>query len=268
MTIATLADANSGRRNEIEIAKTVGATNIAGLGTSWGGAGFPAAGAYDTTLNGVALSAPITGQIPFDNASGGLEAYIYSLTANMRTPMIVTLCDRLWHNGGINITSTSLQSVTSPTFPARDRNAAVNGEDVFLDLEVSATTAAVSQTVTVTYKNTANTGGRVGTNIIAISGASSAQTAFPISVDSGDKGVRGVEGIQFSLNWTSGTVNLVARREIASVIIKRDSERGAIDAITGCLAKMHPDSVPYLMSRTTAVRQTNLLAASLRYTHG
>lgn len=268
MTITTLAQANDGRTNDLTMTKTIGFGNIAGLGTSWSSAGFPVAGTYDTTLNGVALSSPVTGQIPFENGTGGLEAYIYSLTANARNPMIVYVCDRLWHNGGINITSTSLQSITSPAFPARDRNALTNGEDVFLDLEVSAATGAGVPTITVDYTNSDGTASRVGTNIIATIASSFLRTAYPIGVQSGDKGVRSVQGITLSASWTSGTINLVARRQLAAVLIKRDGERGAIDAITGCLSKIHPNSVPYLMSRTFSARTVAEVAATLRYTYG
>jgi hypothetical protein len=265
MTITTLAQANDGIRLENQFSKSSG-LNQAGLFTTWGQA---PAGAYDTTLNGVTLTSPVTGQIPFEDIAGGLEAYLYRMTASAAIPQMVYLCDRLWHNGGINITSTSFQSITSPTFPARDRNGATNGEDVFIDLEVSATTGAGTPVPTLSYINSAGVGSRTATAIEVTVASSLAGRTYSFGVQSGDRGVRGVQGIQLSSSWTSGTINLVARRQLASLPVRQSSVAALADVLTGLMVKMHPNSVPYIMFRATTAQGTGLpLVSTIQVTHG
>lgn len=268
MTITTLSQANSGRRLEQMFAKPAG-TNAAGLYTTWGLAGLPIAGDYDTTLDGVTLTSPVTGQIPFEAIAGGLEAYLYRMTANASAQQMVYLCDRLWHNGGINITSTSLQSITSPTFPARDRNGSTNGEDIYIDLEVSATTGAGTPVATLYYTNSNGTGSRSATTIEVTIASSPVRRTYALGAQSGDTGVRSVQGVQLSSSWTSGTINLVARRQLAALPVYAGNERAIVDALTGQLVKMHPDSVPYIMFRqTTASGSGTPLSGAIQVTHG
>jgi hypothetical protein len=243
--------------------------NAVGSFSTWAAAGIPVAGSYDTTLNGVTLTAPVVGQIHFEAIAGGLTAYLYRMTANALVAQSVILCDRLWHNGGIDITSTASQAITSPTWPARDRNGATNGEDVYIDAEVSATTGGGTPTLSLSYTNSAGSSGKTGVNIDATTASSIARKVYPIRVEGTDRGVGSVQALQLSSSWTSGTINLVARRQLATLTVGSGNVRAVADVITGLMVKMHPDSVPYIIFRSTAASGTaSALVSTLQLTHG
>jgi len=114
--------------------KALSGTLVAGRPHSyWGVAGIPGAGSYDTTLNGVTLSstsAMVNGQIPFTDPSSG-NSYLSRLVGGATQYGTLVLADRLWHNGGYTITSTSAQNSTTPTWPARCADGTTNGDGVF-----------------------------------------------------------------------------------------------------------------------------------------
>lgn len=247
------------------------------LNSAWQTGGEPLVGLYDTTLNGVALSstsAEVQGQIPFTDPASG-NCYLSRFTAsctdgtNYQYRGLATLCDRLWHNGNIDETSTAPQAITSPTWPARDRNGSTNGDGVFIGLEISAAMGAGTPTITVGYTNSAGTAGRTGTNITAASGSSAARRFYPIGLQAGDVGVRSVESITLSATWTSGVCNLVAYRPIASIPLSRETRTGRIDALTAGFPKLYAGSVPFLMV-SSGINGTGALNLSgvVEFAHG
>lgn len=215
MAITTRAGVRSGLQWSRPFVRVGGSPQSGKWGTFWASTGNPGAGSYSASLSGATCSSSTTGALPFtDPASGNsyLGPIDAALFASNYTGGQLLLCDRLWHNGGFTITSTSAQTVTSATFPARDSNASTNGRDVMLALEVSATCGAASPTVTVSYTNDAGTSGRTATNWLATSSSPAATTVYPIGLQAGDRGVRSVESLTLSASWVSGTINLVAYR--------------------------------------------------------
>lgn len=265
MAITTMAGVRSGLTQPIFIQKN----NTTGTGTAWrsywASAGYPAAGAYDTTLNGVALSST-AGGIPFTNPASGNTYFagfkgFPQIYANQPVGYVM-LADRLWHNGGYTITSTSAQNSTTPTWPARDVSGSTDGVGVFLALEVSANTGAGTPTVTVSYTNSSGTAGRTGTNFNLTAATSQASSTFIIGLQAGDVGVRSVQSLTLSATWTSGTINLVAFRPIAYIPVQAYSE----DAITSGLPRIYDSSTLYLMMATPS--NNNLMSAEMRLTQG
>lgn len=250
MPITTIDGAIAGFQPPRMFYKALTGTLVSGRPFSfWGSAGIPGAGVFDTTLNGVTLSSSssqVAGQLPFTDPVSG-NTHLSRLVAQTAQAGVLLLCDRLWHNGGFNITSTSAQSITSPTFPARDANGATNGDGVLLGVEVSAATGAGTPTLTASYTNQAGTSGRSATNIIATVATSAAGTFYPIGLQAGDTGVRSVQSLTLSATWTSGTINLVAYRVIASLEIGAVYVPSAIDLLTSGMPRLYNGSVPYLV---------------------
>jgi hypothetical protein len=256
----------------MKIGKAVTATLVAGRPTSlWALGGMPGAGAYDTTLNGVVLSsssAQVAGQIRHtDHAT--LASYLARFSARATQPGTVILADRLWHNGGFNITLTSAQSITSPTWPARcptsggDDTPSTNGEGVLFAVEVSGVTGAGVPTITIGYTNSAGTAGRTATNILATVAASAAGATYLIGLQSGDTGARSPQSLTLSATWTSGTINLVAYRFLAEVEVTGTFNSGVIDAVTGGLPRLYNGVVPYLMFDPTTTTASNITGSYL-----
>src|SRR5215471_6060570 len=128
MAIVNLNGAVAGLQPPITSARTyVTPPQTKAIDTFFLGGGTP-----DTTLNGVVLSSTggvVAGQIFHMDPPGGTNAYLARFEASAATvPFYAAICDRLWHNGGITITSTSAQTIMSPTWPARDNNGATSGD--------------------------------------------------------------------------------------------------------------------------------------------
>lgn len=259
MPITTLDGALAGTQWPRYIAKAATPTMVAGRPQSlWGLSGNPGAGAFDTTLAGVALSstsAQVLGQIDFRNPAGGLNTYIARLQAAATVAGTLVLADRLWHNGGFTITSNTSQTVNSAAFPARDNTGTTNGEGVILGLEISAAAGAAAPTITVGYTNSANTAGRTATNSFPTANSPTAGAFFPIGLQAGDIGVRSVQSLTLSASWVSGTMNLVAYRPIVALELTSSFVPNAVDALTSGFPRLFDGSVPFLIfipSTTTA----------------
>ena len=257
MALATLASLEANRIELVAFAKTTPG-NGSLFKTLWAAPNIPAAGGYDTTLNGATCSSTTAGALPFINPASGI-----TILSRMELNHISTasgqnymLCDRLWHNGGFDATSTSAQNITSPTWPARDKEAGTSGKGVYLALEISAVMGAGTPTVTISYTNTAGTAGRSATNIMATVTASATATAVFIGLQGGDLGVKSVESLTLSATWTSGTINLVAYRPIImipSATMTVDQEPAVFDALSCGVNKIIDSSCLYFMRRGSAL---------------
>lgn len=223
MAITTFAGLKAGLQPPIRFSKAIQSNSGDSSGpatTQWAMAGNPGAGSYDTTLNGVALTGPVTGGIVYPNPSSG-NAYLarfQNASSSGGSQSTIWLCDRLWHNGGIGITTTTAQAITSPTWPPRDLAGSTNGEGVFIAMEQSVLVGAVpalGQT-TISYTNSAGTSGRTGNLFFpgGLTGRSKNQGLWFFDLQAGDVGVRSVQSITLGVSYVSGTINLVAYRPI------------------------------------------------------
>ena len=270
MPITTLDGAIAGQQAPRYIAKAATPTLVAGRTQSlWGLGGSPGAGAFDATLNGVVLSSTasmVAGQLPHvDPVSGNAHLMRVVMTASQAGTIL--LCDRLWHNGGYNITLTTAQNSTTPAWPARDVAASANGDAVLLGLEVSVATGAGVPTITVSYTNQAGVAGRTGTNSLAVTASATAGAFYTISLQAGDTGVRSVQSLTLSATWTSGTINLVAYRVLAALPAPISNVSTAIDALTGGFPRVHNGAAPFVILVPNGAAPT-IVNGTYQETHG
>lgn len=269
MAITTLDGVIAGCEPPQFLFKTTSGTLVAGRPyTPFYATGIPGNALAPTPgMSGAALTT-YAGQIPFTNPPGGQSAYLarFAALATAQSGTLL-LVDRLWHNSGITITSTSAQTVNSVTFPARDENGSTNGAGVLLGVEVSAATGAGTPTITVAYTNSANAGSKSGTNIIATSASSPIGTFYPIGLQAGDVGVRSVQSITLSATWTIGTIHLVAYRVLAALQCPAQGVAQSIDALTGGMPVLYNDTVPFLIFIPNGTATTSFMA-SMIVTHG
>lgn len=270
MAITTVDGAIAGMQPPRPFAKAVTGTMVAGRPQStWALAGNPGAGAFDNTLNGVVLSstsAMVNGQLPHVNPVSG-NAYLAALTGNATIAGTLLLCDRLWHNGGFTITSTGAQSITSPTFPARDIAGSTNGDGVYLGLEISAAAGAAAPTITIGYTNQAGTASRTATNAFPTANSPTAGAFFPIGLQAGDTGVRSVQSLTLSVSWVSGTMNLVAYRVLAALPLAGAFIPNQLDILTGAMPQLQAGVVPFLVFVPSTTTTSNISGVYVE-THG
>jgi len=258
MAITTLDGALAGMQWPRYIAKNVTGTMVGGRPWSlWALGGNPGAGSFNGTLAGVALTAPVSGQIPFTDPVSG-NTYLARLQAAASQAGTLLLCDRLWHNGGFTITSNTAQTVNSATWPARDADGATDGNGVILGLEISASAGAAAPTITVSYTNQAGTASRTATNSFATANSPAAGSFFPIGLQAGDTGVRSVQTLTLSVSWVSGTMNLVAYRVLAALELTGGFIPNAIDALTSGFPRLYNGSVPFFIFIPSTTTTSNI----------
>lgn len=249
MAITTLDGIIAGAQPPQFFAKAVSGTLTTGRAwTPFYTAGIPGPAVAPTPgIAGAALTS-YAGQLPFTNPGSG-TSYLARLVAVSTNSVAgyVVLADRLWHNSGITITSNTAQTVNSVTFPARDINGSTNGDGVLLALEVSSQTGAGTPTITVSYTNSANTGSRTATNILATTANSIVGSTYLLGLEGGDVGVRSIQSITLSTSWTSGTVHLVAYRILSVLSVGSTGQAASVDSVTGGMPQMFNNTVPYLM---------------------
>lgn len=162
------------------------------------------------------------GCFPIANPSVGAN---YLTEVNMAAAVNHThlLFDVLWVNSGLAITTTTAQSITTPTLPARDINGTTNGEGCAIAILCTAAVglAAVASNATVTYTNSDGTGSRTAT-LTAIVGSQAPATPVIgtliwFNLQAGDKGVRSIQSITLNTSWVSGTISLMITRDIATI---------------------------------------------------
>jgi len=238
----------------------------------WYTAGNPGtATASAPGLAGAAMTS-VAGQIPFTNPVSG-NTYIARFAASASVAGTLILCDRLWDNSGIVVTTTTAQTINSVAFPARSADGTVNGDGVMVALEVqtATTNAAAIANMTISYTDqggTASNTGTVGAAIpLAFPATAIAGTFVPFALAAGDTGVRSIQTVTLGTSLVAGAVKLVAYRELARLEITSANIGNAIDAITSGFPRLYDNTVPFLVwipTATTAVQ----IQGQLIYTQG
>lgn len=267
MAITTLDGAIAGMRPIEFYSKAVTGTIVAGRPFSpFYLAGIPGAAVAPTPGAAGAGLTTYAGQIPVPAASGNTHLARFSLVSSGQAG-VGLLCDRLWHNSGIVVTTTTAQTINSVAWPARDDNGATSGAGVYIGLEVSTATGAGASTVSISYTNSQGTAGRTGTANPVYAASSVAGSFYIFTLQAGDTGVRSVQTFTSTVSMTSGVVHLVAFRVIAQVELATAGVAGVIDPVTGGLAREYDNTVPFVVyiPQTTTTTQ---LTGSVIHTQG
>jgi hypothetical protein len=126
--------------------------------------------------------------------------------------------DCLWVNSDIVVTTTTAQTITTPTLPARDVNGETNGEGCMIAMLTTTanTNASAIANTTISYTNSKGVAGRTAT-LTAMAGSQipsspAIGTIVWFNLDAGDTGVKSIESI------TLGTTvaNVMAQKVIGS----------------------------------------------------
>lgn len=267
MAITTLDGAIAGMQYPRTFAKAVTGTMVAGRPMStFYLAGMPgAATAPSPGLAGAALTT-YAGQIPFSNPGSG-NTYLARFQGQATIAGTLVLADRLWHNSGITVTTTTAQTVNSAAWPARDNNASTNGDGVMIGLEVSTATGTGNATPTISYTDQSNNSGATGSMMVTYVASSIAGTFYPFTLAAGDTGVRSIQSVTLGVSMTSGTIHLVAYRELARLELTGGNVPNAIDAITSGFPRLYDNTVPFIFFIPSTTTTSNI-SGSVVFTQG
>lgn len=216
-------------------------------------------------LAGTALTS-WAGQIPVPAASNNTYLARFSGCVGQNGGTLL-LCDRLWHNGSIGITTTTAQTINSVTWPARDSDGTTNGRGVLVGVEVSVVTGVGTPSLSMSYTNSLGTASKTGANTFSTAATSAAGTFYPLGLAAGDVGVRSIQSFTLNATWTSGTIHLVAYRVLASMDVPLAGVPTAIDAISGGLPRLYDNSCPFLMYVPQATTSTSIYG-TITYAQG
>lgn len=267
MAIVSLDGALAGMKPPEYFAKAVTGTLVAGRPMNLNYlAGVPGAmAAPSTTLAGVALTS-YAGQIPIPAAFSNTHLARFSGVSSAQGGILM-LCDRLWHNSGLVVTTTTAQTVNSATWPARDKNGSTNGNGVYIGLEISAATGAGAATPSISYTDESGNAGSTGNMQVTYAASSITGTFYPFTLAAGDTGVRSIQTCTLGVSMTSGSISLVAYRPLAMIELPAAGISNAVDALTSGMPQLYDTSVPFLLyiPQTTT---TSLITGSVVYTQG
>lgn len=271
MAITTGDGLVAGARPRESFQKATGTMEAAGVFHSLlYAAGRPGAGVAPTPgLAGAALTT-YAGQMPFTNPTGGALSYLTRLFANAGIAGSLMVCDRLWHNSGIVVTTTTAQTVNSVAWPARDRDGTTAGADVLVALEVSTATtngAAVTNMSLSYTDDGGNAGAVANANLPNFPATAAVGTFVPFSLAAGDTGVRSIQSVTLGTSLVAGVVHLVAYRILAEIPVPLANIPVLEDAIALGVPQLWDNTVPWLVWMPTATTTTQVFG-SLAYSQG
>jgi hypothetical protein len=213
-------------------------------------AGIPGSGVAPTSAIGGDALTSYPGQIPYANPGAG-NGYLARLSVNSTQIGRLMIADRLWHNASITPSTTTAQTVTSATFPARDRGGTTDGDGVLVGIEVSTATtnaSAVTNT-TMSYTNSGGTSSRTAA-IPSFPATAVAGTFVPFRLDAGDVGVRSIQSLTLGTSYApsgSPAIHLVAYRILGMIDVPFTNSGAALDAIQLGMPRLFDNTVPFLL---------------------
>jgi hypothetical protein len=221
---------------------------IAGRGCSlWEYDGMPAKGAVPTS--GAIPDRTLQGAIPFTAAGGGRDKHLIGASITPITAGVYLLYDRLFHEGGLNATLTTAQTIqgSTPT-PALTRNTGGAGNIAFY--EIYTIIGTTGTTLTMTYTNQAGTGSRTSTINIGATGFREVSRMQRIPLAAGDSGIQAIEQIQLTATTgTAGNFGITIAQPLAWIPVGAGGTMGWRDYTTGLpgIPVIHPDACLALM---------------------
>ena len=135
--------------------------------------------------------------------------YIRDISISASVAGTFILADVLWVNSGLVVTTTTAQTITQPTLPARDNLGTTNGYGVGAGLLVTTATtnAAVINNITLQYTNSDGVAGRTG--IMSYPPTAVIGTFVPFQLAQGDVGIRSIQSITLGTTLTAGAISLI-----------------------------------------------------------
>lgn len=268
MAITSLNGAIGGIQYPVDFVKSATPTLVAARPHSlFYLGGNPAATTAPSPGIGGAVLTTYAGQLPFTNPVSG-NTYLARFQGQSTQTGTLLLCDRLWHNSGIDATSTSEQTFTSSAqIPARDSNGTNTGVGVYGAVEVSSVTGTGTPTLTLKYTSSDGVSGQTATNTVNTVNTSAAGVFYPIGLAAGDKGIQKAESIQLSVTWNTGTIHTVLYRVLARLEIRNEMIPFAIDAITAGFPRVYDNTVPFLVFIPTTTT-ASIIQGQVLWTQG
>lgn len=232
-------------------------------------AGLPGAAiAPSPGLAGAALTS-YAGQVPFPAPAASKEVRMaaaeFTCAANVG---YVIPADRLWHNSGLVVATTTAQTINSVALPTRDMDGTVLGRGVELALEVSTATTngAPVTTITASYTNSLGVAGKTA-SIASFPANAVAGTFVPFTLAAGDVGVQSVQSITLGTSLVTGAVSAVMYRRLPGVAIPTANVAATRGPLELGPPKWFDNSVPFIVVLPTSTA-LGIMTGSVTWAQG
>jgi len=193
----------SGNGQDFVYQKSSITTTTASWYTLWTASGNPIAGNNPSGLTGSSCTSSTVGAIGYTNTTGSNTMNLLSFGVGGATQNIITLYDRLWHVGGINLNSATTQTIIGSTAPSRYTGGV--GNSFFVEITTAA--GSTARNMNISYTNQSGTPGQTAT--VSIPASAVANTIFYGTLAAGDTGVQSIQSVTMSSTMGSGVANLV-----------------------------------------------------------
>lgn len=148
--------------------------------------------------------------------TSGSATYVQAFMTSTNRANTTFLFDYVWVNTGINVTTTTAQTINSVKFPPRDYNGSSDGVGYEVGILVTSQTgnlAAITNT-TMSYTNSEGVSGRTAAiqsfPITAVAG-----TIVPFGLQQGDRGIRSIQSVTLGTSYVSGAISIIVGRRLA-----------------------------------------------------
>lgn len=130
------------------------------------------------------------------------------------------LYDVLWVNTGLTVTTTTAQTITQPTLPARDNNGSTNGLGIYAGILVTAATTNGSAitNITLNYTNSDGTPSRTA-KISSFPATAVIGTFVHFQLQAGDKGIRSIQSVTLGTSLVTGSISIICFNPMASASV-------------------------------------------------
>ena len=182
--------------------------------------GFPGAWSVGTPgLNGRNTDGTTATDAGCLNVGNPVSGSWYLRDINMAATVAgqFNLYDVLWVNSGLVVTTTTAQTITQPTLPARDNNSSTNGIGVYVGILVTTATTNTGAitNMTLSYTNSDGVAGRTAT-ISSFPATAVIGTFVIFQLQAGDKGVKSIQSITLGTSLVTGAISLICFNPLAS----------------------------------------------------
>lgn len=223
MTINTADGYFGAAKQRVGVFKSGALTTSAGLSFSmWSIAGQPGAGtlAIGNTTTGVLFDDTTAGAPSLQAFGGGATGYLASATFRNTVAGGMTVYDRIWGAGAVNLNALATTSFSSQPAITGRLPGGTGYQDLEILLEFVVAASNTATTVSVGYTNQDGTTGRTtGATTTLASTASLRVIRMPLQA--GDKGVQKIDSVTVGGTVaTAGSFNVILARRLADLDVR------------------------------------------------
>jgi hypothetical protein len=259
-SLTALRARQNGDEEKVMIMKSSPTTVAARCFAAWLATGIPTAGVAPTTA--AVPTRTTTGALGQINPTGTRRIIDFVLAWTMPTGGLMTICDRLSHQGGLSAIVTGAQVTNLPT-AALTRY--TGGAGVMVGAEIYTQVGTTQTTITATYVSDAGISGQVTpTQLFGNTGFREASRRILLPLAAGDRGVQAVSSVTLAASTlTAGAFGVTLFYPLISIPVDNMGRPSSF-----CVPQHEHDDSPFLKYTWLPQIQTDACLEFMVHTQG